>query len=127
MCIFVFICFFQNKIFTNPPPEVPDLRYDNEHFEYKLRHGEILGDKYKVLKALGKGTFGQVSNCYFFVIFVYLLYFQVVQCVDIETNVEYALKVIKSHSSYTRQARREIEILMQIKEDDENDEYGLGN
>ena len=41
-------------------------------------------------------------------------------------DVQVALKVIKSHSSYTKQARREIDILMQVNEEDENDEYGIG-
>mmetsp|Transcript_15118 Transcript_15118/g.19120 ORF Transcript_15118/g.19120 Transcript_15118/m.19120 type:complete len:529 (-) Transcript_15118:64-1650(-) len=89
-------------------PEMPDLRYDNEQFEYKIKQGEILNTCYKVVSALGKGTFGQV-----------------VKCLDMRTDTFVALKVIKSHSSYTQQAKKEIDILLEINNADQNDQFGI--
>ena len=45
---------------------------------------------------------------------------------DLVDNIPVALKVIKSHSTYTQQAKKEIDLLLEVNEDDENDEYGMG-
>lgn len=48
------------------------------------------------------------------------------KCIDSSNNNLVAIKVIKSQSVYTAQAKKEIDILQQINHEDENDEFGIG-
>jgi hypothetical protein len=46
-----------------PAPSAPSLRlarsYDDEHFDYIVKQGEIFAGRYTVEGAIGKGSFGQ--------------------------------------------------------------------
>lgn len=74
--------------------------YDNVAHDYILRVGETIeGARYQftVQKLLGKGTFGQAVKC---------------KCE--QTGQLVAIKIVKNHHDYTRQAKKEIEILTML-------------
>ena len=54
--------------------------------------------RYQVLEFLGKGTFGQVAKCW-----------------KQDTNELVAVKILKSHSSYARQGKVEVDILSRLQ------------
>jgi len=68
----------------------------NEDGAYVVRKGDVYNNRYKVMdnKILGKGTFGRV-----------------VWVLDMKTNKDYALKVVKNKHVYTEEAKKEVKML----------------
>lgn len=78
--------------------------------EYVLRQNQIIispeNVKYKIVDYIGQGTFGQV-----------------VKCVNLQTQTEHAIKIIKNKSDYTIQGLVEIKILHKMHTDPSISEY----
>lgn len=96
---------FQYITSTNPRRVLTKLSHpshnsgwDNKENDLIVRVHDVFtspssGDQYTVLDSLGKGTFGQVFRCQ-----------------DVKTNAQTAIKVIKNHEAYYRQAVMEIRV-----------------
>ena len=84
--------------------------WDDDNYDYIIRPGEIFyNERYKIMERIGKGSFGQV-----------------VRAVDLERDVEVAIKIIKSKKPFLMQARTEIELLNHLNEKDPNDQHNIG-
>jgi len=83
--------------------------WDDDNYDYIIRPGEIFyNERYKIMERIGKGSFGQV-----------------VRAVDLERDVEVAIKIIKSKKPFLMQARTEIELLNHLNEKDPNDQHNI--
>jgi serine/threonine protein kinase len=71
--------------------------YDDKEGNYKIKIGEIINNRYEVIKNLGKGTFG---NC--------------IKCYDQEKKEFVCIKIIKNLPRYTEQAKAEIDLINYI-------------
>jgi hypothetical protein len=71
--------------------------FDDKDGHYIIRLGESLLPRYKILKIIGEGTFGKVTQCW-----------------DREKKKYVAIKIIKSIQKYRDAATVEIEILKHI-------------
>jgi hypothetical protein len=83
--------------------------WDDEHYDYIIRSGEVIGERYKLSERIGKGSFGQVVRAF-----------------DITTKKEVAIKIIKSRRPFTLQARTEIDLLTHLKNQDPDDHNNIG-
>lgn len=81
-------------------------KYDTEDADYKIVPGDILADRYRVVRGIGKGSFGQV-----------------VIAEDLEDKREVAVKIIKARKQFTKQAQTEIRILEMLNRRDEQGTY----
>ena len=63
--------------------------WDDENFDYIVTSGEVFYGRYVIKERIGKGSFGQV-----------------VRGVDMETNKDVAIKIIKSKKPFLMQAKR---------------------
>eukprot|EP00792_Barthelona_sp_PAP020_P007550 TRINITY_DN3149_c6_g7_i1.p1 TRINITY_DN3149_c6_g7~~TRINITY_DN3149_c6_g7_i1.p1 ORF type:complete len:728 (+),score=180.69 TRINITY_DN3149_c6_g7_i1:144-2327(+) len=90
------------KCLTRPGQPQHNKDNDNENWDLIVHEQDIIvnsnGEEFVVLSLLGHGTFGQV--------------FKVVHK---ETNVKYAIKVIKNKPAYHRQGKVEVRILETIQ------------
>jgi hypothetical protein len=77
--------------------------------DYVVTVGTMLGDHYRVVEAMGKGSFGQV-----------------VSAEDTRTHVKVAVKVIKNREAFRRQARTEIRLLEVLNRKDPDDQWCIG-
>jgi len=87
--------------FTNPPSKRVTIRgqqlnegYDDERHDLIIREKEKWENRYEIECVLGKGSFGQV-----------------VKAIDLETNEDVAIKVIKNKPAFFKQAKVEIRLL----------------
>lgn len=97
----------------HPPDEqkatgVHNNGYDDAEYDYILTNGELFNNRYKILERIGKGSFGQV-----------------VSALDIITNTNVAIKIIKSKKPFQVQARTEIELLTHLRERDREDQHNI--
>lgn len=84
--------------------------WDDDNYDYIIRSGELFyNDRYRIKERIGKGSFGQV-----------------VRAVDLERDVEVAIKIIKSKKPFLMQARTEIELLNHLNEKDTDDQHNIG-
>ena len=83
---------------------------DDHNYNYVLRPGEVLADRYNMMELLGKGSFGQV-----------------VHAEDTQTGLHVAIKIIKSKRAFTIQARTEVSVLKHLNERDPHDEFFVGS
>jgi len=81
---------------------------DDHNYNYVLRPGEVLADRYNMMELLGKGSFGQV-----------------VHAEDSQTGQHVAIKIIKSKRAFTIQARTEVGVLKHIQEQDPADSVNI--
>lgn len=88
-----------NKLMPNPDKENQGL--DDSHSDYILVKNDHIAYRYEILKLLGKGSFGQVCECF-----------------DHKKKEKVALKVIKNKSKFHKQAAIEIRILQLLRESD---------
>ena len=77
--------------------------------DYVVAVGTMLGEHYRVVEAMGKGSFGQV-----------------VSAEDVRTHVKVAIKVIKNREAFRRQARTEIRLLEVLNRKDPDDQWCIG-
>ena len=74
-----------------------------------IQPGEALGDHYRMISVLGKGSFGQV-----------------VKAEDRRTQEMCAIKIIKSKRPFFEQARTEISVLSHLNQRDPTDQFNIG-
>ena len=74
------------------------------HLVYRL--GEVIQGRYKVLGSLGEGTFGKV-----------------LKVLDLPSNQQIALKIIKNVKKYREAARLEINVLTKLSKIDPDGKF----
>lgn len=79
---------------------------DNDEGHLIYHNGDVLKNRYKIMATLGEGTFGRV-----------------VKVKDLETDTNFALKIIKNVEKYREAAKLEINALEKINEKDPNCKY----
>lgn len=89
----------ENKL--KPKPEEENFGFDDKHADYFLVKNDHIAYRYEILKLLGKGSFGQVCECY-----------------DHKNKEKVALKIIKNKSKFHQQATIEIRVLHEMREKD---------
>ncbi|CAI4233205.1 unnamed protein product [Auanema sp. JU1783] len=84
--------------------------YDDQNFDYILKEGEILNNRYRIYadKPIGKGSFGQVTRAF-----------------DSVTNEDVAIKIIKNKKTFFDQAQIEIKILEMMNAHDRDNKYNV--
>eukprot|EP00163_Fabomonas_tropica_P030479 TRINITY_DN689_c0_g1_i1.p1 TRINITY_DN689_c0_g1~~TRINITY_DN689_c0_g1_i1.p1 ORF type:complete len:722 (-),score=145.29 TRINITY_DN689_c0_g1_i1:105-2270(-) len=83
--------------------------YDDEHFDYIVKKGELFYDgRYEISHVVGKGSFGQVVKAY-----------------DKISQEHVAIKIIKNNKQFLRQGQIEVDLLTHLNERDANDEHCL--
>ena len=85
-----------------------NLGYDDERGDYIVIIGDHIAYRYEILKILGKGSFGQVVECY-----------------DYKRQEKVALKIIKNKKRFHQQASIEIKLLQQLRENDIEGKYNV--
>jgi dual-specificity kinase len=83
---------------------------DEEDGHYAVRAGTLFAARYRVLRLLGQGTFGKV-----------------VQALDLHTNEQVAIKIIKSIQKYRDAAKVEIQILRALARGDPEGRKWVGS
>jgi len=78
--------------------------YDDEHYDYIVKSGELFNERYEVSTVIGKGSFGQVVKAY-----------------DNQRGESVAIKIIKSKKPFLQQAKTEIELLQFLNQKDPTD------
>mmetsp|Transcript_59738 Transcript_59738/g.118676 ORF Transcript_59738/g.118676 Transcript_59738/m.118676 type:complete len:449 (-) Transcript_59738:587-1933(-) len=78
--------------------------WDDEHYDYIVKSGELFNDRYEVSTVIGKGSFGQVVKAY-----------------DNQRGESVAIKIIKSKKPFLQQAKTEIELLQFLNQKDPTD------
>ena len=70
--------------------------WDDKNYDYIIREdsGELIHDRYVLQERIGKGSFGQVATAH-----------------DKQTSTDVAVKIIKSKTPFTLQAKIEIDLL----------------
>ena len=86
------------------PSPSPGAGYDDEHYDYIVKSGELFNERYEVSTVIGKGSFGQVVKAY-----------------DNHRGESVAIKIIKSKKPFLQQAKTEIELLQFLNQKDPTD------
>ncbi|XP_063688797.1 dual specificity tyrosine-phosphorylation-regulated kinase 1A-like isoform X1 [Bolinopsis microptera] len=68
--------------------------YDDKHYDYIIKQGEIWNERYQIEGLIGKGSFGQVAKAY-----------------DLVDQVAVAIKIIKNRKLFLNQAKIEVSLL----------------
>ncbi|OMJ72590.1 hypothetical protein SteCoe_28921 [Stentor coeruleus] len=103
---FVYFLGCPNKI--KPFLEGNNNGYDDDRGDYIITLGDHVAYRYEIIKLLGKGSFGQVVECY-----------------DYKRQEKVALKIIKNKKRFHQQAAVEIKILQQLRENDIEGKYNV--
>ncbi|KAI8149687.1 kinase-like domain-containing protein [Fennellomyces sp. T-0311] len=88
------------RVLTRPSKPATNYGYDNEHNDYIIRVGDIVGsekNKYRIIDLLGSGTFGQV-----------------VKCERTSTRELVSVKIIKNKRDYRKQSVFEADIVQEL-------------
>ena len=97
-----FIGTIGNKL--KPRPDHENNGFDDSHTDYLLVKNDHIAYRYEILNLLGKGSFGQVCECY-----------------DHKKKEKVALKVIKNKPKFHHQAAIEVKVLHVLRESDKED------
>ena len=84
-----------------PRIECVNFGFDDSHADYLLIKKDHIAYRYEILNLLGKGSFGQVCECF-----------------DHKKKEKVALKIIKNKQKFHLQAKVEVRVLQTIKEND---------
>jgi dual specificity tyrosine-phosphorylation-regulated kinase 2/3/4 len=87
-----------------PRLELSNFGFDDQNSNLKLGKGDHVAFRYEVLNLLGKGSFGQVFECF-----------------DHKRLEKDALKVIRNKKRFFQQAGIEVALLSRLREKDQND------
>jgi len=82
--------------------------FDDNHGNYKAVMGEHIAFRYELVSLLGKGSFGRVYKA-----------------IDHKSNLQVALKIIKSGRNYRKAGTSEAQILKLIRDKDQSDRHHL--
>jgi len=82
--------------------------FDDENGDYMAYVGDHIGFRYEIIDIFGKGSFGQV-----------------LKCKDHKVGEIVALKIIRNHQKFFKQALVEIKILQFIKDNDPDDKSNI--
>jgi dual specificity tyrosine-phosphorylation-regulated kinase 2/3/4 len=74
--------------------------FDDERSDYKLVVGDHVAYRYEIQQVLGKGSFGQVCKCF-----------------DHKMKKHVAIKMIRNQKRFHRQAKVEIKVLQELKDE----------
>ena len=94
-----FVGTITNKLI--PKGDNDNFGYDDNHSDYLLVKNDHIAYRYEILDLLGKGSFGQVCECF-----------------DHKKKEKVALKVIKNKPKFHHQASVEIKVLHRLRECD---------
>ena len=97
-----FIGTISNKL--KPRPDQENNGFDDIHTDYLLVKSDHIAYRYEILNLLGKGSFGQVCECF-----------------DHKKKEKVALKVIKNKPKFHHQAAIEVKVLHALRENDKED------
>jgi dual specificity tyrosine-phosphorylation-regulated kinase 2/3/4 len=97
-----YVGYIKNKI--SPRIECENYGFDDTHTDYLCIKKDHIAYRYEILNLLGKGSFGQVCECF-----------------DHKKREKVALKIIKNKPKFHQQARVEVRILQAIRENDPDD------
>tara|TARA_B110000305_G_C18957752_1_gene411267 strand:- start:45 stop:485 length:441 start_codon:yes stop_codon:yes gene_type:complete len=100
--------YYEKKAKRKAAREQYNKGWDDENYDYIIKAEERFNDRYIIKEKIGKGSFGQVVRAY-----------------DEQSNCEVAIKIIKSKTPFTMQARTEIELLQGLKDKDKQDENNI--
>ncbi|ELP86267.1 dual specificity tyrosine-phosphorylation-regulated kinase 1A, putative [Entamoeba invadens IP1] len=98
--------FCHDKKQGQQPPKVRTRVDKDGHLLWRV--GEMLMDRYLLVKGLGKGSFGQV-----------------IQAKDTVRNQDVALKIIRKEKNFYEQAKLEVQILYHLNTNDPTDKYKI--
>jgi dual specificity tyrosine-phosphorylation-regulated kinase 2/3/4 len=82
--------------------------FDDESGDYKVNVADHLAYRYEIVEILGKGTYGQV-----------------VKCLDHKRRELVAIKIIKNHKRFHKQAVVELKILQKLRANDQDAVYNV--
>lgn len=82
--------------------------FDDERGDYKIIINDHIAYRYEILEVLGQGSFGQV-----------------VKILDHKNKKELALKIIRNKKKFEYQAKVEIKVLKEIKDQDVKDKSNI--
>jgi dual specificity tyrosine-phosphorylation-regulated kinase 2/3/4 len=94
-----FVGTISNKLI--PKGDKDNFGYDDNHTDYLLVKNDHIAYRYEILSLLGKGSFGQVCECF-----------------DHKKKEKVALKVIKNKPKFHQQATVEVKVLHRLRECD---------
>ena len=83
--------------------------WDDELHDYIFTRNEVFNGHYLIQELIGRGSFGQV-----------------VRAIDLNTQRDVAIKIIKNRRPFLMQARTEIELLVHLRERDPDDQHNIG-
>ena len=92
--------FRDNKKSTSFSNNINNINYDDKDGNYIIKEGELILKRYKIIKLLGKGSFGICCKCY-----------------DKQNNEYICIKIIKNLPNSNEQAKLEIKILNSLNSD----------
>ena len=91
-----------------PRAEEDNYGFDDKHADYLLVKNDHIAYRYEIMKLLGKGSFGQVCECF-----------------DHKKQESIALKIIKNKPKFHQQAAIEVKVLHAIRESDPQDSRNI--
>ncbi|OMJ96082.1 hypothetical protein SteCoe_467 [Stentor coeruleus] len=101
-----FVGTIENKL--NIRADMENYGFDDKYADYLLVKNDHIAYRYEILGLLGKGSFGQVCECY-----------------DHKNKEKIALKIIKNKPKFHQQATIEAKILHKLRERDPDDSKNI--
>ncbi|PIK47282.1 putative dual specificity tyrosine-phosphorylation-regulated kinase 1A, partial [Apostichopus japonicus] len=80
--------------------------YDDDNYDYIIKHGEKWMDRYEIHSLIGKGSFGQVAKAF-----------------DHQESEYVAIKIIKNKRPFLNQAQIEVKLLELMNKHDTDSKY----